>query len=331
MRHLACYVTVASALLLAPAQLGLAEVSRPNAVVNQAHTSHKAVGRAETRRAMRDQINSQLVGLVLGGMDDSDLVQAADLIATLDRINLRILPVAGVAAKQNLTDLLLARGIDIAILQTDVLELLKREPPFPGADNFLRYITRLYNQEVHILADGEIRSLEDLTSKKVNFGLSDGGTSFTASALFSALGINLQITNFSQTVALDKLRAGEISALVYVTGKPARLFEAVRPDEGLHFLSIPKDGRLLSSYTEASLTAEDYPELIENGKPIGVLAVGTILAAYNWPSGSDRYRKVARFVGTLFQRFDQLRNPPHHPKWREVDIRSELPGWGRFA
>lgn len=28
---------------------------------------------------------------------------------------------------------------------------------------------------------------------------------------------------------------------------------------------------------------------------------------------------------------DELRFPPHHPKWREVDIDRSVPGWTRFA
>ena len=28
---------------------------------------------------------------------------------------------------------------------------------------------------------------------------------------------------------------------------------------------------------------------------------------------------------------DELRFPPHHPKWQEVDIGRSVPGWTRFA
>ena len=46
----------------------------------------------------------------------------------------------------------------------------------------------------------------------------------TASVLFESIGIPVQTTNDDQNTALQKLRQGEIAALVYVSGKPARLF-----------------------------------------------------------------------------------------------------------
>jgi hypothetical protein len=36
---------------------------------------------------------------------------------------------------------------------------------------------------------------------------------------------------------------------------------------------------------------------------------------------------VARFVEAFFQQMDQLRFPPYLPKWREVDIGTQIPGW----
>ena len=105
------------------------------------------------------------------------------------------------------------------------------------------YVTKMYDQEVHILAGREINSIADLASKKVNFGVRDSGSNLTANVIFRALGITVEPTSFSQPIALEKLRQGEISALVYVAGKPARLFQNIRPDENLHFLPIASRAR----------------------------------------------------------------------------------------
>jgi uncharacterized protein len=191
-----------------------------------------------TLRVMRELVNSGLVGLISEGMDGTGLAEATELAASLDGIrdHLRILPIAGKGALQDVTDIVFARGIDIGIIQSDVLATLKRNPPFPHVENFLQYITRLYDEEIHILATKGVNSTEDLAAKKVNFGLSGSGTDMTARAVFGRLGINADVTNFSQSVALEKLRRGEIAAMVYVAGKPSRLFREIRPDEGLHFL-----------------------------------------------------------------------------------------------
>jgi hypothetical protein len=56
-----------------------------------------------------------------------------------------------------------------------------------------------------------------------------------------------------------------------------------------------------------------------------------VLAAYNWPAGTERYRKVANFVRVFFDRLHDLQAPPHHPKWRDIDLAAAVPGWTRFA
>jgi uncharacterized protein len=291
------------------------------------------IGTARIRHAMRDQVNAGLVSIVSGSMDATDVEEATDLAVGLDGIrdHLRIVPVIGKGASQNVTDIVFARGIDIGIIQLDVLAALKRDPPFPGIENYLRYITKLYDEEVHILARKDIASSEALASRKVNFGMPNSGTQMTANVIFQKLGVSVEATSFPQSIALEKLRLGEISALVYVVGKPARLFQNIRPDENLHFLPITLTNDLSESYAQADLRAEDYPDLIAADGPISTLAIGSVLAVYNWPSGMERHRKVAQFVRAFFEQLHELQVPPHHPKWREVDVAASVPGWTRFA
>jgi hypothetical protein len=58
--------------------------------------------------------------------------------------------------------------------------------------------------------------------------------------------------------------------------------------------------------------------------------VPTVLAVYNWPKDSDRYRRIARFVDKLFAKWPTLQAPPFHPKWRDVNLAATIPGWTRF-
>ena len=55
------------------------------------------------------------------------------------------------------------------------------------------------------------------------------------------------------------------------------------------------------------------------------------MGLYNWPTGTERYRKVARFVRAFFDRLHDLQSPPYHPKWREINVAVPVPGWTRFA
>src|SRR5262249_7362903 len=55
-----------------------------------------------------------------------------------------------------------------------------------------------------------------------------------------------------------------------------------------------------------------------------------LLVAYTWPEDSPRYKKLAKFIDAFFGKIDQFNNPSRHPKWREVNLSAEMPGWVRF-
>jgi hypothetical protein len=63
---------------------------------------------------------------------------------------------------------------------------------------------------------------------------------------------------------------------------------------------------------------------------VDTLAVPVVLAVYNWPKNSDRYRRVERFVQYYFERFDKLKQPSFHPKWKEINLAARVPGWNRY-
>ena len=91
---------------------------------------------------------------------------------------------------QNITDLLYLRGIDVGIVQSDVLGFIRKENLHPNIEQRIRYVTKLYNEEVHILAGKDIGQLADLAGKKVNVDVAGSGTAMTASTLFDTLGVD---------------------------------------------------------------------------------------------------------------------------------------------
>ena len=277
--------------------------------------------------------NSGTVGVISGAIDGTYVRIAADLAAVLDDPDrLRVLPIIGKGSVQNLSDIIYLRGIDLGIVQSDALAYVTRERMFPGVTEAIRYVTKLYDEEVHILARPEITKLGDLEGKPVNLDVLGSGTAMTGSLIFSTLNVAIQPVHNDQDVALQRLRAGEIAALVYVAGKPARLFSGITGDPGgLHFVPIPPEASLLETYLPSSLENDAYPALIPAGKPVETLAVGAVMAAYAWQPGTERYGKVVRFIGALTAKFPLLQRPPRHPKWREVNLGAQVPGWTRFA
>jgi TRAP-type uncharacterized transport system substrate-binding protein len=154
----------------------------------------RADGAARLRHALRERENRGLVGVISGDMDSTDLRAVTDLATIIDGTEqgLRILPLVGNDAIQNAKDLAVTRGVDIGIIQADVLDHLKRDPFFPGLESYLQYVTKLYDEEVHILARREVTALADLAGKKVNVDRAGSGAAIAAATIFDALHLTVE-------------------------------------------------------------------------------------------------------------------------------------------
>src|SRR5262249_30163925 len=248
-----------------------------------------------------------------------------------DGDNLRILPMVSYGAATNLDDLLYLRGIDLAVTQSDVFEYFRTERKTPNLQNRVHYILRLPIAEVHILAKTDIRSLEDLRGRKVNFGPAGSGSSLTGTIVFQRLGVQVEQVLIDQQSALQKLQSGEVAALVRVVGKPVDFFTRIPANSGLHLVPVPFTKTFADYYTLGELGAKDYPTLIPDGQKVDTIAVPAVLAVFNWPKGSDRYRRIERFVEQLFTKWDKFQVAPRHPKWRDVNLAATVPGWTRYS
>jgi len=256
---------------------------------------------------------------------------AEDLASIIDDgATRRVLPVVGKGSLQDLTDLKLLRGIDMAILQLDVLDHARQQNLLPGIESWVTYIAKLYNEEFHLLARKDIARVTDLANQKVNVDLRSAGTAITAARLFDLLKVRVTTTNDDQEAALERLRNGEIAGLCFVSGKPAPIFRGLDGNDGFHFLALPLDPAVTAAYMPTQLTAADYPVLVPSDQPVDTVAVGTVLVAANLHVGSERYRNLVNFVEAFFAGFQTLLDRGHHPKWREVNISAELPRWRRF-
>jgi TRAP-type uncharacterized transport system substrate-binding protein len=278
---------------------------------------------APPRAATSETVNRGLVTLVTGRVDSTAARMASDLADLLDDgATRRLLPVLGKGSRQAVTDLRLMRGIDLAILQADAVPERERSS--------LTYVMSLGLAELHLLAGPGTASIEDLAGKKINVEPSGSGTATTIANLFGKLALPIEVTAFDNATALEKLGKGEIAALAVVGGKPVPGFAGRTLPTGAHFLPVPLAGDLGATYTRATISSEDYPGLVAAGRSIDTIAVPVLLGAAIFPPESERYRNIANLVDALFTQFEKLRGPNHHPKWREADLRSELPGWRRF-
>jgi uncharacterized protein len=84
-------------------------------------------------------------------------------------------------------------------------------------------------------------------------------------------------------------------------------------------------------YYPAVIEAKDYPGLVPEGRTVETIAVGAVLVAYNWPNNSVRHKRLEAFVQAFFDKIEQFKQAPRHPKWQEVNLAADVPGWQRFA
>ncbi|WP_211259594.1 TAXI family TRAP transporter solute-binding subunit [Belnapia moabensis] len=282
--------------------------------------------------AVKQKLNAWTVGLAGGLLEGAPIRFATEIARVVDeRDALHVLPVVTRGPTQNVEALLYLRGIDLAIINTDALEQFRSLTP--NIDQRIAYILSLFPSEVHIFARPEITSISDLAGKKVNFNTPGTTAAYSGPLIFDRLKINVERTFMPHPAALERMRRGEdeIAAVVFITSKPVDAFLRGRWEAGFKFLPVDiADADFSNVYLPSTLTSRDYPQLIPEGQNVSTIAIPTILAAYNWPQGSDRYGRLVRLVDYLFSRIDQFQAQGFHPAWREVNLAAQVPGLRRF-
>jgi TRAP-type uncharacterized transport system substrate-binding protein len=273
-------------------------------------------------------MNAWTVGIAGGLLEGAPIRLAAEIARVVDDgRNLHVLPIVTRGATENVNSLLYLRGIDAAIINSDALEEYKSQ--VPDIQQRLAYVLNLFPSELQIFVRPEIQSLNDLAGKKVNFNTQGTAAAYSGPLIFSRLGVDVDKTFIPHQVALEKMRQGEIAAVVFITSKPVDAFVRGRWDPGFKFLPVSYERKFEDYYLPSVLAASDYPNLIKQDERVSTIAVPTVLLAFNWPARSNRYQRVARFVDYLFSRIDRLQAPGFDPKWRSINLAATVPGLTR--
>ena len=310
--------------------LGLLEVGPP--ATAQAQSVPRSLEEGGTDNAMRYKRNNWTVG-VAGGLRSGTYMTFANELAQVldDGDNLRVIPVVTYGAASNMDDLLYLKQIDVAMTQSDVFEYFRTQRKITNLPWRVNYIIRLPVSELHVLARTDIKKIEDLRGKKVSFGPAGSGSSLTGTIVFQRLGVQVEQVLYDNPTALQKLKSGELAAMVRSIGKPIDFFAKIPANSGLHLVPIPFSKTFADYYTLGEFTSKEYPTLVPEGQPVDTIAVPAVLAVFNWQRGTDRYRRVERFTESLFTKWDKFREPPRHPKWRDVNLTATVPGWTRWS
>ena len=119
---------------------------------------------------------------------------------------------------------------------------------------------------------------------------------------------------YDNPTALQKLKSGEIAALVRVIGKPIDFFAKIPADSGLHFVPIPFSKTFADYYALGEFTSKEYPTLVPEGQSVDTIAVPAVLAVFNWTKGtiatgaSKGSPKACSPSGTSFSSRRAIRN-----------------------
>lgn len=276
-------------------------------------------------------INDGTVTVITAPVGGATAIFGSDMARVLDDdASVRVLPIIGKGPVRNVIDILYLKSVDMGMVAADVPEFYKLQYKNPDITSRLRYIAKLYHNELHIIAPTSIKSITDLEGKNI-VAQTDVGY-YTARVIFSRLNIKANFDYKSDDGrAVQKIVDGEADAYITSTGKVFSLARSIKnEDRRLHLVPVPYDARLLDTYLPTTLSSEEYPNLLAPGETIDTVATSVLLVSYNWPENSERYNRVARFIDVFFSKFGEFTKPPRHPKWKEASVVAAVPGWQRF-
>jgi TRAP-type uncharacterized transport system substrate-binding protein len=335
-------IFVVGGLLLAPVLIGTEASAQTPSTQAKPHVATTARSGPEPSRpshrddgaAMKQRLNAWTLGLAAGQLEGAPLRFATELARVVDDgDNLRVVPIVTRGIFDNIYDLLYLRGVDAAIVYGDILDHFKNDVRIAGLERRVNYIMPLFPTELHVFVRPEIKKLEDLAGKPVNFNTKGTAAAYSGPIIFDRLGIKVDARFIPHPVAIGEMATSDkYAAVVFVSSKPLDAFVKRKWAEGFKFLSVPLTPKLEEYYLPAQLEPSDYPGLIPEGQKIQTIAVPSVLAVFNWPQDHDRQKRVARFVDYLFERFPKLQTEAgYHPKWRELNLAATVPGWQRYA
>jgi TRAP transporter TAXI family solute receptor len=282
-------------------------------------------------RAITERMNANTLTVVTGPPNFVFSAFADDLATVLnDGDELKLLPVATKGGFENVRDVRFLRGIDLGFTITNVLGHFRRTGEIGDLSDMIVYISRISNDEIHVITRSNITSFEQLRGLKVNFLAKGSANQLSAQDICRALNVDVEEVNLAPADAIEKLKNGEIAAAILTSGRPSPLIAPLKASDGYRLIPVPFVKALISDYLPATLTSADYPDLIRPGQIVETIATPSVLIAYNWPKGSDRYRRVDKFVKAFFTKFAEFKQPPRHPSWRDANLAATIPGWKRF-
>ena len=281
------------------------------------------------------RVNERTVGIVF-----SREALFVDLVEDLESElevggELRIVPMLGKNHVQSVYDLLYLKGVDLALARADALEYVRSVGGMPSVQRLTHNVARISDEKIVVLAGEKYESMADLDGERVAVGTAGSGESVTAALVFERLGIEPETVTLDSAAALEKVRSGELAAMVHLLRAPGAFpdsepLEGDTPEPvdaaGLRVLELPPGEELSSLYRPTTLDAKDLPGLLPPGTTLLSSSVDVNLLAYAWRRPNARSRKLEKFLVALVERLETLQGEEaYQPAWRAVSLTDETP------
>src|SRR5437868_14766820 len=203
MRRLFAMALVATTMVCGPVARAADESEFDPAKVSDSLKAIFQFGSAQTKQAL----NANTVTLISGTIGGTYVQFGADLASVLAEGNkLRVLPIVGRGSVQSVADILFLQGVDLGIVRADTLDYLERKGFAKDIKKQFTYVTKLYNEEMHVIASKSIHNLSQLDGKTISVDLPNGGTFVTALTVFERLGMKPKVVYIEQRIAMEKLK-----------------------------------------------------------------------------------------------------------------------------
>ncbi len=230
---------------------------------------------------------------------------------------------------ENIADVLYARGVDSAIVPLNIMNYARAENVYPDVRRKIAYATELFTEEVHLIVSDAVDDLEDLIARPVNLGPPGSTSEFTSSFLLDQRKIPIEPTYHDHRTALALLAEGKIAGAFIVSGKPAPALADIPKSANLRLLTVPALAG--EAYRPATLSSDDYPNLLATGEDVETFALRTMLLSYNWRPDNQRFDVLSTFLDRFFDRLPALQQSDggFHAKWQEINPFRGVQGWIR--
>src|SRR6201989_1847939 len=201
MRRLFAMALVATTMVCGPLARAAEETEYDPAKVSESLKAIFQFGSAATKQSL----NANTVTLISGTIGGTYAQFGADLASVLDDGNkLRVLPIVGRGSVQSVADILFLQGADLGIVRADTLDYLEKKGFAKDIKKQFTYVTKLYNEEMHVIAPKSIRSLRELEGKTVSVDLPNGGTFVTVLTVADRLGMKANWVYIANRIPMEK-------------------------------------------------------------------------------------------------------------------------------